>query len=318
MLPIISINKLSKTYASGFHALKSIDLEIQRGEIFALLGPNGAGKTTLINIICGIVTPGTGSVTADGHDIVRDFRAARAKIGLVPQELSTDAFESVLTTVSFSRGLFGKPANPAHLEKVLRQLSLWDKKDSKIMTLSGGMKRRVLIAKALSHEPQILFLDEPTAGVDVELRRDMWDMVRELRTSGVTIILTTHYIEEAEQMADRIGIIRKGELILVEDKAVLMRKLGKKQLTLTLQTPLQGVPDALAALPLELTQNGHALVYTFDTQAEETGIAALLRRLGELGIEFKDLHSSERSLEDIFVSLVHAAAPAEAAHRKAA
>ena len=318
MLPIISINKLSKTYASGFHALKSIDLEIQRGEIFALLGPNGAGKTTLINIICGIVTPGTGSVTADGHDIVRDFRAARAKIGLVPQELSTDAFESVLTTVSFSRGLFGKSANPAHLEKVLRQLSLWDKKDSKIMTLSGGMKRRVLIAKALSHEPQILFLDEPTAGVDVELRRDMWDMVRELRTSGVTIILTTHYIEEAEQMADRIGIIRKGELILVEDKAVLMRKLGKKQLTLTLQTPLQGVPDALAALPLELTQNGHALVYTFDTQAEETGIAALLRRLGELGIEFKDLHSSERSLEDIFVSLVHAAAPAEAAHREAA
>ena len=318
MLPIISINKLSKTYASGFHALKSIDLEIQRGEIFALLGPNGAGKTTLINIICGIVTPGTGSVTADGHDIVRDFRAARAKIGLVPQELSTDAFESVLTTVSFSRGLFGKSANPAHLEKVLRQLSLWDKKDSKIMTLSGGMKRRVLIAKALSHEPQILFLDEPTAGVDVELRRDMWDMVRELRTSGVTIILTTHYIEEAEQMADRIGIIRKGELILVEDKAVLMRKLGKKQLTLTLQTPLQGVPDALAALPLELTQNGHALVYTFDTQAEETGIAALLRRLGELGIEFKDLHSSERSLEDIFVSLVHAAAPAEAAHKEAA
>ena len=318
MLPIISINKLSKTYASGFHALKSIDLEIQRGEIFALLGPNGAGKTTLINIICGIVTPGTGSVTADGHDIVRDFRAARAKIGLVPQELSTDAFESVLTTVSFSRGLFGKSANPAHLEKVLRQLSLWDKKDSKIMTLSGGMKRRVLIAKALSHEPQILFLDEPTAGVDVELRRDMWDMVRELRTSGVTIILTTHYIEEAEQMADRIGIIRKGELILVEDKAVLMRKLGKKQLTLTLQTPLQGVPDALAALPLELTQNGHALVYTFDTQAEETGIAALLRRLGELGIEFKDLHSSERSLEDIFVSLVHAAAPAEAAHGEAA
>ena len=305
MQPIISVHKLSKTYASGFQALKSIDLDIQRGEIFALLGPNGAGKSTLINIICGIVTPGKGSVTADGHDIVRDFRAARAKIGLVPQELSTDSFESVWTTVTFSRGLFGKPANPAYLEKVLRQLSLWDKKDSKIMTLSGGMKRRVLIAKALSHEPQILFLDEPTAGVDVELRRDMWNMVRELRTSGVTIILTTHYIEEAEQMADRIGIIRKGELILVEDKAVLMRKLGKKQLTLQLHLPLQKIPPALASLPLELAQGGHALVYSFDAQTEETGIAALLKRLGELGIDFKDLHSSERSLEDIFVSLVH-------------
>ena len=305
MQPIISINKLSKTYASGFQALKSIDLDIRRGEIFALLGPNGAGKTTLINIVCGIVTPGTGSVTADGHDIVRDFRAARAKIGLVPQELSTDSFESVWSTVSFSRGLFGKPANPAYLEKVLRQLSLWDKKDSRILALSGGMKRRVLIAKALSHEPQILFLDEPTAGVDVELRRDMWDMVRELRSNGVTIILTTHYIEEAEQMADRIGIIRKGELILVEDKAVLMRKLGKKQLTLTLQTPLQHIPPALAGLPLELVQDGHALVYSFDAQLEVTGIAPLLKQLGELGIEFKDLHSSERSLEDIFVSLVH-------------
>ena len=313
MQPIISIHQLSKTYASGFQALKSIDLDIQRGEIFALLGSNGAGKTTLINIICGIVTPSSGSVTADGHDIVRDFRAARAKIGLVPQELSTDSFESVWSTVRFSRGLFGKPANPAHLEKVLRQLSLWDKKDSRIMALSGGMKRRVLIAKALSHEPQILFLDEPTAGVDVELRRDMWDMVRDLRTSGVTIILTTHYIEEAEQMADRIGIIRKGELILVEDKAVLMRKLGKKQLTLQLQTPLQQIPPALAGQPLELAQGGHALVYSFDAHTEDTGIAPLLKQLSDLGIEFKDLHSSERSLEDIFVSLVHADSPAAAA-----
>jgi len=307
--PIISIKQLSKTYASGFHALKSVDLAIQRGEIFALLGPNGAGKTTLINIVCGIVKPSSGSVTADGHDIVRDYRAARAKIGLVPQELSTDAFESVWSTVSFSRGLFGKPPNPAHIEKVLRDLSLWDKKDSKIMALSGGMKRRVLIAKALSHEPAILFLDEPTAGVDVELRRDMWQMVRELRSSGVTIILTTHYIEEAEEMADRIGVISKGELILVEDKAVLMRKLGKKQLTLQLQAPLQRIPDALAGLPLELAAEGYALVYTFDTQTEETGIAALLKQLAELHIDFKDLHSSESSLEDIFVSLVHADKP---------
>ena len=306
MQPIISIRKLSKTYASGFHALKSVDLDIRRGEILALLGPNGAGKTTLINIICGIVTPGTGSVTVDGHDIVRDFRAARSKIGLVPQELSTDAFESVWSTVSFSRGLFGKPANPAHIEKVLRDLSLWDKKDSKIMALSGGMKRRVLIAKALSHEPQILFLDEPTAGVDVELRQSMWQMVRALQTSGVTIILTTHYIEEAEEMADRVGVMRRGELILVEDKAVLMRKLGKKQLTMTLRSPLQRLPDALAALPLALTTGGNALVYTFGTQHEETGIAALPKQLAELGIDFKDLHSSESSLEDIFVSLVHA------------
>ena len=309
MQPIISIKQLSKTYASGFQALKSIDLDIRRGEIFALLGPNGAGKTTLINIICGIVKPGSGSVTADGHDIVRDFRAARAKIGLVPQELSTDSFESVWSTVSFSRGLFGKPANPAYLEKVLRQLSLWDKRDSRILALSGGMKRRVLIAKALSHEPQILFLDEPTAGVDVELRKGMWDMVRELRTSGVTIILTTHYIEEAEEMADRIGVISKGELIVVEDKAVLMRKLGKKQLTMQLQTPLPQIPSALAGLPLELAQGGHALVYSFDAHLEETGIAPLLKQLGELGIEFKDLHSSERSLEDIFVSLVHTDSP---------
>jgi len=302
--PIITVSKLSKTYASGFEALKSIDLDIRRGEIFALLGPNGAGKTTLISIICGIVNASAGTVLADGHDIVRDYRAARAKIGLVPQELSTDAFESVWATVSFSRGLFGKAPNPAYLEKVLRDLSLWDKKDSKIMALSGGMKRRVLIAKALSHEPTILFLDEPSAGVDVELRRDMWQMVRDLRASGVTIILTTHYIEEAEDMADRIGVISKGELIVVEDKAVLMRKLGKKQLTLQLQTPLQGIPDALSPLPLELADDGHALVYTFDTQTEETGIAALLKRLGELGIDFKDLHSSESSLEDIFVSLV--------------
>ena len=306
---IIAIRGLSKTYASGFHALKSVDLDIRRGEIFALLGPNGAGKTTLINIVCGIVTASSGSVIADGHNIIDDYRAARAKIGLVPQELSTDAFESVWATVKFSRGLFGKPPNEAYLAKVLRDLSLWDKKDSKIMALSGGMKRRVLIAKALSHEPQILFLDEPTAGVDVELRRDMWQMVRELRKSGVTVILTTHYIEEAEEMADRIGIISKGELILVEEKAVLMRKLGKKQLTLQLQTPLQTIPSALAALPLGLAQDGHALVYTFDTQTEETGIAALLKRLGEMGIDFKDLHSNESSLEEIFVSLVHAGKP---------
>jgi ABC-2 type transport system ATP-binding protein len=301
---IISVKQLSKTYASGFHALKSVDLEIMRGEIFALLGPNGAGKTTLISIICGIVTASSGTVLADNHDINRDYRAARSKIGLVPQELSTDAFETVWSTVRFSRGLFGKPPNPAHLEKVLRDLSLWEKKDSKIMTLSGGMKRRVLIAKALSHEPQILFLDEPTAGVDVELRRDMWKMVRELRDGGVTIILTTHYIEEAEEMADRIGVIHKGELILVEETAVLMRKLGKKQLTLDLQTPLERVPEALASLPLEVTDGGNKLVYTFDSQTSQTGIAALLRQLGELGIDFKDLRTSESSLEEIFVSLV--------------
>jgi len=302
---IVSISKLGKTYASGFQALKSVDLEIRKGEILALLGPNGAGKTTLISIICGIVNPSSGTVLADGHDIVRDYRAARGKIGLVPQELSTDAFETVWATVKFSRGLFGKPPDAKYLEKVLRDLSLWDKKDSKIMTLSGGMKRRVLIAKALSHEPSILFLDEPTAGVDVELRRDMWQMVRNLRESGVTIILTTHYIEEAEEMADRIGVISKGELILVEDKQVLMRKLGKKQLTLQLQNPLEAIPAELSALPLELADAGHALVYTFDAQQEETGIAALLRRLGELGIDFKDLHSSESSLEEIFVNLVH-------------
>ena len=304
--PIISIKGVGKTYASGFQALKSVDLDIRHGEIFALLGPNGAGKTTLISIICGIVNASSGNVLAAGHDITRDYRAARAKIGLVPQELSTDAFESVWATVKFSRGLFGKAPDPVYLEKILRDLSLWDKKDNKIMSLSGGMKRRVLIAKALSHEPQILFLDEPTAGVDVELRRDMWDMVRDLREKGVTIILTTHYIEEAEEMADRIGVINKGELILVEDKHVLMRKLGKKQLTMTLQNPLAEVPAALSDLSLELADDGHALVYTFDVQGDETGIAALLKRLGELGIDFKDLHSSESSLEEIFVSLVHA------------
>jgi ABC-2 type transport system ATP-binding protein len=303
-MSVLTVAGLSKTYASGFHALKNVDLEIRRGEIFALLGPNGAGKTTLINIVCGIVTASTGSVTADGHDIVRDFRAARAKIGLVPQELTTDMFETVWNTLTFSRGLFGKPRNPAIIEKVLRDLSLWDKKDAKIMTLSGGMKRRVMIAKALSHEPTILFLDEPSAGVDVELRRDMWEMVRKLRDSGVTIILTTHYIEEAEEMADRIGVISKGSLIVVEEKTALMRKLGKKQLTLHLQTPLAAIPEGLAGLPLELAKEGTELVYNFDTQNSETGIAGLLRRLSELGIEFKDLHTAESSLEEIFVNLV--------------
>ena len=304
MQPIISVRGLSKTYAGGFQALKSIDLDIRKGEIFALLGPNGAGKTTLISIICGIVNPGSGQVLADGHDIVADYRAARGKIGLVPQELSTDAFESVWDTVKFSRGLFGKPPNPAYIEKILRQLSLWDKKAEKIMALSGGMKRRVMIAKALSHEPQILFLDEPSAGVDVELRRDMWEMVRGLRDSGVTIILTTHYIEEAEEMADRIGVISDGQLILVEDKDVLMRKLGKKQLTLHLQEPLTALPEELAGEPLELSADGAELVYTFDTQSQETGIADLLRRLGRHGIDFKDLQTSQSSLEEIFVSLV--------------
>jgi ABC-2 type transport system ATP-binding protein len=305
---IISVSGLSKTYAGGFQALKTVDLEIRKGEIFALLGPNGAGKTTLISIVCGIVNPGSGTVLADGHDIVRDYRAARASIGLVPQELNTDAFETVWDTVKFSRGLFGKPPNPGHLEKVLRDLSLWDKKDSKIMALSGGMKRRVMIAKALSHEPKILFLDEPTAGVDVELRRDMWEMVRKLREDGVTIILTTHYIEEAEEMADRIGVISKGEIILVEDKAVLMAKLGKKQLTLHLQEPLSAVPAALAGEPLELSPDGTELTYTFDSSADRTGIAGLLRRLGEQGVDFKDLKTQESSLEEIFVSLVRGAA----------
>ncbi|TSA13324.1 MAG: ABC transporter ATP-binding protein [Betaproteobacteria bacterium] len=308
MAPIITVSKLTKTYASGLHALRDINLEIRRGEIFALLGPNGAGKTTLINVICGIVTPTSGSVVADGDDIITGYRSARAKIGLVPQELFTDAFESVWATVNFSRGLFGRPRNAALLEKLLRDLSLWDKRDSKIMTLSGGMKRRVMIAKALSHEPQILFLDEPSAGVDVELRRDMWEMVRGLRTSGVTVILTTHYIEEAEQMADRIGVINKGELILVEEKTALMQKLGKKQLKLRLKSPLERVPGGLAGIALELSPDGEELVYTFDTQGERTGIEALLRRLAEHGIAFKDLQSSESSLEDIFVSLVRAGA----------
>jgi ABC-2 type transport system ATP-binding protein len=294
---IVQVRGLSKIYAGGFQALKNINLDIRRGEIFALLGPNGAGKTTLISVICGMSTATEGTVVADGHDTVRDYRAARATIGLVPQELHTDSFETVWATVSFSRGLFGKAPNPAFIEKILKDLSLWDKKDNKILELSGGMKRRVLIAKALSHEPKILFLDEPSAGVDVELRHDMWRLVRALRDAGTTIILTTHYIEEAEDMADRIGVIRKGELIVVEDKHVLMQKLGKKQLTLTLQQPMERVPDALARWSLELSQHGQKLTYSFDTQ--------LLRALGEQGIDFKDLHSSESSLEDIFVSLVH-------------
>jgi ABC-2 type transport system ATP-binding protein len=304
MQPILSIRGLSKTYDSGFQALRGVDLEIRRGEIFALLGPNGAGKTTLIHIVCGIVRPSAGQVRVDGHDVIAQFRAARSRIGLVPQELHTDAFESVWDTVSFSRGLFGKPRDPARIEQVLRDLSLWDKRDSKIMALSGGMKRRVMIAKALSHEPTVLFLDEPTAGVDVELRRDMWDMVRALRESGVTIILTTHYIEEAEEMADRIGVIRKGQIILVEDKKVLMRKLGRKQLVLQLQAPLERVPPSLQELPIELADGGRQLVYSFDAQSEETGIAALLEQLHALGIAFRDLQTHQSSLEEIFVRLV--------------
>jgi ABC-2 type transport system ATP-binding protein len=302
--PIISITGLTKTYASGHQALKSVDLEIQKGEIFALLGANGAGKTTMIGIICGIVNATSGRVIADGHDIRTDYRAARAKIGLVPQELNTDAFETVFSTVSFSRGLFGKAPNKGYIEQVLRDLSLWDKKDAQIKDLSGGMKRRVMIAKALSHEPRILFLDEPTAGVDVELRRDMWEMVRKLRENGVTIILTTHYIEEAEQMADRIGVIAKGEIILVEDKAVLMEKLGKKQLTLQLQAPLTSIPPELAAYDLELSEDGSKIVYTFDARHEGTGIAGLMRQLAASGVDFKDLQTRQSSLEDIFVSLV--------------
>jgi len=301
---IISVSNLSKTFASGLQALKNIDLDIRRGEIFALLGPNGAGKTTLISAICGIVNPTEGSVTVNGHDIITDFRAARSMIGLVPQELTTDAFESVWGTVSFSRGLFGKRPNPAHLEKVLKDLSLWSRKDSKIITLSGGMKRRLLIAKALSHEPRILFLDEPTAGVDVELRRDMWQLVRSLQDSGVTIILTTHYIDEAEEMADRIGVISKGAIILVEDKAELMRKLGRKQLTLHLQNTLQLVPPELADYHLELANGGGDLIYTYDTQGDRTSIATLLDDLDKAGIRFKDLQTTQSSLEDIFVSLV--------------
>jgi ABC-2 type transport system ATP-binding protein len=306
MTPAISVSHLDKTYAGGFQALKDINLEIRHGEIFALLGPNGAGKTTLISIICGIVNPSGGRVTVDGHDIITDYRITRSLIGLVPQEISTDTFSSVWSTVSFSRGLFGKAANPAYIEKLLKDLSLWDKKDAKIMMLSGGMKRRLMIAKALSHEPQILFLDEPTAGVDVELRKDMWEMVRVLRASGVTIILTTHYIEEAEQMADRVGVITKGELILVENKAELMRKLGQKQLTLELREPIAAIPAALAKHGLALADDGRRLTYTYDTQAERTGITDLLENVRSVGLQFKDLSTSERSLEDIFVGLVRA------------
>jgi ABC-2 type transport system ATP-binding protein len=306
MQPVITVEGLSKTYATGFQALKRVDLTILRGEIFALLGPNGAGKTTLISIICGIVKASEGSVRVDGHDIVADYRAARSLVGLVPQELTTDAFESVWNTVSFSRGLFGKPANPAHIERVLRDLSLWDKKDSRVMTLSGGMKRRLLIAKALSHEPSVLFLDEPTAGVDVTLRGDMWELVRKLRAGGVTVILTTHYIDEAEEMADRVGVINHGELILVEQKAELMRKLGSKQLTLQLGAPLAALPPSLAGYGLELAADGHELVYTYDTKGEgdRAGIAALLSDLDRAGIAFKDLRTTQSSLEDIFVSLL--------------
>jgi ABC-2 type transport system ATP-binding protein len=304
MQPIISIHHLTKTYAGGFEALKKINLEIRRGEIFALLGPNGAGKTTLINIVCGIVNLTSGTVTVGGHDIRKDVRAARDLIGLVPQELSTDAFETVWATTVFSRGLFGKPKNHDYCEKVLRQLSLWDRKDSRIMTLSGGMKRRVMIAKALAHEPQVLFLDEPTAGVDVELRQDMWNVVRGLKESGVTIILTTHYIEEAEEMAERVGVINRGEIILVEEKAELMRKLGKKQMTLHLHAQLAAVPESLAPFPLELHAGGHELVYTYDTRSERTGITTLLAALSDAGIRFKDLSTTQSSLEEIFVSLV--------------
>ena len=301
---MISIKSLSKRYASGFEALKNINLDIRAGEIFALLGPNGAGKTTLIGIVCGILRPSGGTVTVGGHDIIADYRAARSLIGLVPQELHTDAFESVWATVSFTRGLFGKPADPAYIEKVLKDLSLWDKKDNKIMTLSGGMKRRVLIAKALSHEPRVLFLDEPTAGVDVELRKDMWQVVRDLRDAGVTIILTTHYIEEAEDMADRIGVINKGEIILVEDKNELMRKLGKKELTLHLQKPLSAIPPALAAHNLTLANDGSDLIFTYDSQGDRTGVTALLDDLATAGVGFRDLHTTQSSLEDIFVGLV--------------
>ncbi|WP_048306784.1 ABC transporter ATP-binding protein [Halomonas sp. PR-M31] len=304
MSSVISVSHLSKTYASGFNALKQIDLDIQRGEIFALLGPNGAGKTTLISIICGLVNPSEGTVLANGFDIVKEYRKARSQIGLVPQELTTDAFETVWNTVSFSRGLFGKAASPEHIEKVLKDLALWGKRNNKLITLSGGMKRRVLIAKALSHEPQILFLDEPTAGVDVELRRDMWEVVRKLRESGVTIILTTHYIEEAEEMADRIGVISNGEIILVEEKATLMQQLGRKQLTLQLQEPLETIPGNLNGHDLELASDGHELVYTYDSQQDRTGIPGLLGELNAAGINFKDLRTHQSTLEEIFVSLV--------------
>ena len=302
--PIIAVSGLSKIYKTGFEALKRIDLTIAKGEIFALLGPNGAGKTTLISIICGLVNPSSGSVSVAGHDNIRDFRAARRLIGLVPQEVAIDAFESVFATVSFSRGLFGKPRDPAHIEKVLKSLSLWDKKDAKVITLSGGMKRRVMIAKALAHEPEILFLDEPTAGVDVELRRDMWQLVRAMRDDGVTVILTTHYIEEAQEMADRVGVINKGELILVEEKSALMKNFGEKQLTLELNTPVDVLPEALKGLPLQLADGGKRLVYTYDRQAERTGINALLAALGQAGLSFRDVETRQSSLEDIFVGLV--------------
>ena len=320
MPDILTVDAVSKTYDSGLTALDRIDLSIRRGEIFALLGPNGAGKTTLISIVCGIVNASSGSVRVDGHDIRRDWRAARELIGLVPQELTTDAFETVLATVTFSRGLFGKPADPGHIEKVLRSLSLWDKRNSRIVTLSGGMKRRLLIAKALSHEPQVLFLDEPTAGVDVTLRRDMWALVRDLRETGVTVILTTHYIEEAEEMADRVGVISKGRLILVEDKAVLMHKLGRKQLTLALQQPLAAVPalQGISAGALALAKDGHELVYTYEREHDRTGIAELLLALSQAGIAFKDLQTTQSSLEDIFVSLVEGSAAQTAAARSAA
>ncbi len=311
-MPVIAISNLTKTYKGGLQALKRVDLDIAKGEIFALLGPNGAGKTTLISIVCGIVTPSSGSVVVDGHDIQNDYREARAKIGLVPQELTTDAFETVLATVNFSRGLFGKAPNPALIEKLLRDLSLWSKRNDKIMTLSGGMKRRVMIAKALSHEPEILFLDEPTAGVDVELRRDMWNLVRGLRDKGVTILLTTHYIEEAQEMADRVGVISKGELILVEAKAELMKKLGRKQLTLNLSEAMAVIPPELSDWELALKADGHELEYCFDANAERTGIPSLLRRMSDLGIGFKDLHTRESSLEDISVDLVHQPKGAEA------
>jgi ABC-2 type transport system ATP-binding protein len=308
MPPILSVAAATKRYKSGLTALDNVDLEIQRGEIFALLGPNGAGKTTLISVICGTVTMTSGTITIDGHDIASDYRAARAKVGLVPQEVAVDIFATVLGTVSFSRGLFGRAADPAYIEQLLRDLSLWDKRDSKIIELSGGMKRRVMIAKALSHEPDLLFLDEPTAGVDVNLRRDMWALVRKLRAKGVTIILTTHYIEEAEEMADRVGVIDHGRILLVEDKAALMRKLGTRRLTLALQEPMQAIPPELSAWPLTLEQDGSQLVYTFDAEAEDTGMPSLLRRLGELGIDFRDLDTARSSLEDIFVGLVERAA----------
>ncbi|WP_199457526.1 MULTISPECIES: ABC transporter ATP-binding protein [unclassified Marinobacter] len=305
MQPDISVKHLNKIYEDGFQALKDVNLEIYPGEIFALLGPNGAGKTTMISIICGIVNKSNGEVTAAGHDIVKNYRKAREAIGLVPQELNTDSFETVWDAVSFSRGLFGKAPKPAHIEKVLKDLSLWDKRNNRIMSLSGGMKRRVMIAKALSHEPRILFLDEPTAGVDVELRRDMWEMVRKLRENGTTIILTTHYIEEAEEMADRIGVIRQGQIILVEDKDTLMSKLGKKELRLQLQHKLDKVPGELTLEPIELSEDGHELIYTFDSQQQQAGVARLLRTLGDLGIEYRDLQTRESSLEEIFVGLVH-------------